>query len=103
MVQKLQSLAIAYYDRHQIGSMLSRVAHDSEALHGLIHQITGGFLLQIVQLIGVGAMLVWLNAELAMYTLIPVPLVFLVHGSFGKRYTQSTTGFGTHRPNKCRS
>ncbi len=77
MVQKLQSLAIAYYDRHQIGSMLSRVAHDSEALHGLIHQITGGFLLQIVQLIGVGAMLVWLNAELAMYTLIPVPLVFL--------------------------
>ncbi len=77
MVQKLQSLAIAYYDRHQIGSMLSRVAHDSEVLHGLMHQLTGGFLLQIVQLFGVGAMLVWLNPTLAMYTLIPVPLVFI--------------------------
>jgi ATP-binding cassette subfamily B protein len=76
MVEKLQSLAVAYYDRHQIGSMMSRVAHDSEVLHGLMHQLTGGFLLQTVQLFGVGAMLVGLNPKLAMYTLIPVPLVF---------------------------
>ena len=77
MVNKLQSLSIAYYDRHQVGSMISRVAHDSEALHGLMHQITGGFLLQIVQLVGVGAMLVWINPKLALFTLIPVPLVIL--------------------------
>ncbi len=77
MVERLQKLAVAYYDRHQVGSMLSRVAHDSEVLHGLMHQFTGGFLLQIVQLFGVGAMLLWINPKLAMYTLIPVPLVFL--------------------------
>ncbi len=77
MVEKLQKLAVAYYDRHQVGSMLSRVAHDSEVLHGLMHQFTGGFLLQIVQLLGVGAMLLWINPKLAMFTLIPVPLVFL--------------------------
>ncbi len=77
MVKKLQSLSVAYYDRHQVGSMISRVAHDSEVLHGLMHQITGGFLLQIVQLVGVGAMLVWINPKLALFTLIPVPLVIL--------------------------
>ena len=77
MVHKLQNLSIAYYDRHQVGSMISRVAHDSEVLHGLMHQLTGGFLLQIVQLIGVGAMLVWINPKLALFTLIPVPLVIL--------------------------
>jgi len=77
MVRKLQGLSVAYYDRHQVGSMISRVAHDSEVLHGLMHQITGGFLLQIVQLVGVGAMLVWINPKLAAYTLIPVPLVIL--------------------------
>lgn len=77
MVRKLQQLAIVYFDRHQVGSTLSRVAHDSEVLHGMMHQITGGFLLQTVQLFGVGAMLLWLNPKLAMYTLIPVPLVFL--------------------------
>jgi len=77
MVTKLQSLSIAYYDRHQVGSMISRVAHDSEVLHGFMHQLTGGFLLQIVQLVGVGAMLVWINPKLALFTLIPVPLVIL--------------------------
>jgi ATP-binding cassette subfamily B protein len=77
MVTKLQNLSIAYYDRHQVGSMISRVAHDSEVLHGLMQQLTGGFLLQIVQLIGVGAMLVWINPKLALFTLIPVPLVIL--------------------------
>lgn len=77
MVQKLQNLAVAYYDRHQVGSMISRVAHDSEVLQGLMHQLTGGFLLQTVQLFGVGAMLVWLNPKLALFTLIPVPLVFV--------------------------
>jgi ATP-binding cassette subfamily B protein len=76
-VRKLQSLSVAYYDRHQVGSMISRVAHDSEVLHGLMHQLTGGFLLQIVQLVGVGAMLVWINPKLALFTLIPVPLVIL--------------------------
>ena len=77
MVRKLQGLSVAYYDRHQVGSMISRVSHDSEVLHGLMHQITGGFLLQIVQLVAVGAMLVWINPKLALYTLIPVPLVIL--------------------------
>ena len=77
MVQKLQQLAVVYYDRHQVGSTLSRVAHDSEVLHGMLHQITGGFLLQTVQLFGVGAMLIWINPKLALFTLIPVPLVFM--------------------------
>ncbi len=85
MVTKLQSLAVSYYDRHQVGSMLSRVAHDSEALHGLMHQITGGFLLQVVQLVGVGAMLLWIHPKLAMFTLIPIPLVFLGSWVFWKR------------------
>ncbi len=85
MVRKLQNLAIVYYDRHQVGSTISRVAHDSEVLHGLMHQLTGGFLLQIVQLFGVGAMLVWLNPKLALFTLIPVPLVFLGSWVFWKK------------------
>ncbi len=77
MVDKLQSLSVAYYDRHQVSSMISRVAHDSEVLHGLVQQFTGGVLLPIVQLVAVGAMLFWINPELAAYTLIPVPLVIL--------------------------
>ncbi len=84
MVDKLQSLSVAYYDRHQVSSMISRVAHDSEVLHGLMHQFTGGFLLQIVQLLAVGIMLFWINPKLAALTLIPVPLVILGSWVFWK-------------------
>jgi ATP-binding cassette subfamily B protein len=75
LVRKLHSLGVDYYDRHQVGSLVSRVAYDSEVLHGLLQQITGGFLLQIVQVVAVGAMLFTLNPTLALYTLIPAPLV----------------------------
>jgi ATP-binding cassette subfamily B protein len=75
LVQKLHSLGVGYYDRHQVGSLTSRVAYDSEVIHSLLNQITGGFLLQIVQVIAVGLMLFTLNPKLALLTLIPAPLV----------------------------
>ena len=75
LVRKLHALGVGYYDRHQVGSLVSRVAYDSEVLHTLLQQITGGFLLQLVQVIAVGAMLFTLNPTLAVYILIPTPLV----------------------------
>ncbi|MCC6492938.1 MAG: DUF1854 domain-containing protein [Pirellulales bacterium] len=80
LVEKLHALGLSYYDRHQVGSITSRVAYDSEVIQSLLQQITGGFLLQIVQVTAVGVMLFTLNPKLAMYTLIPAPLV--IAGSF---------------------
>ncbi|MFM7150587.1 MAG: ABC transporter ATP-binding protein, partial [Gemmataceae bacterium] len=85
LVEKLQGLAVDFYDRHPAGVLVSRVAHDTEAMYGLIHQLTGGFLLQILQVIGVGIMLFTLNAKLALWTLIPMPLVFYGSWFFWKR------------------
>jgi ATP-binding cassette, subfamily B, bacterial len=75
LVHKLHELGAVYYDRHAVGSLVSRVAYDSEVLHSLLQQITGGFLLQIFQVVAVGVMLFTLNPKLATYTLIPAPLV----------------------------
>jgi ATP-binding cassette, subfamily B, bacterial len=80
MVDKLQKLSVDFYDRQPVGVLMSRVAHDTEALYGLVHQFTSGFLLQILQVIGVGVMLFTLNAKLALWTLIPMPLV--LYGSW---------------------
>ena len=85
MVTKLNTLSVSYFDRHNTGSIISRVSHDSEALHGLMHQFTGGFLLQAVKLFGVGIMLMVINPKLAMFTLIPVPFVFLASWVFWNR------------------
>ena len=85
LVEKLHSLGLGYYDRHQVGSLTSRVAYDSEVIQSLLQQITGGFLLQIVQVTAVGIMLFTLNPKLAVYTLIPAPLVIAGSWFFWKR------------------
>ncbi len=85
LVEKLHALGLEYYDRHQVGAITSRVAYDSEVIQSLLHQITGGFLLQIVQVTAVGVMLMTLNPKLAMYTLIPAPLVIVGSWFFWNR------------------
>jgi ATP-binding cassette subfamily B protein len=85
LVEKLHSLGLGYYDRHQVGALTSRVAYDSEVIQSLLQQITGGFLLQIVQVTAVGAMLFTLNPKLALFTLIPAPLVVIGSWYFWKR------------------
>ncbi len=61
------------------------MAYDSEVIQSLLQQITGGFLLQIVQVTAVGVMLFTLNPKLAVYTLIPAPLVIAGSWFFWKR------------------
>jgi ATP-binding cassette subfamily B protein len=85
MVAKLHSLGLGYYDRHQVGSLTSRVAYDSEVVQSLLQQVTGGFLLQIVQVVAVGIMMFTINPKLALYTLIPTPLVIGGSWFFWKR------------------
>jgi ATP-binding cassette subfamily B protein len=75
LVRKLHALGVGYYDRHQVNSLVNRAVYDSEVVHTLLQQVTGGFLLQIVQVVAVGVMLFTLNPKLALFTLIPAPLV----------------------------
>jgi ATP-binding cassette subfamily B protein len=50
MVEKLQRLSVSYHDRNQVGMLMSRVSYDTEAMHTFMHQVSGGFLLQVMQL-----------------------------------------------------
>ena len=85
LVQKLHKQGIGYFDRHETGALTNRVVNDSEVLHSLVQQVTGGFLLQIVVVVAVGAMLFLLNPKLAILTLIPAPLVFAGSMFFWRR------------------
>ena len=80
LMAHLQQLSIGYYDRQQVGSLVGRVAYDTEALHGFVGQLTGGFLFQLLMVLFVGAMMFYINSKLAFFTLIPAPLVMA--GSF---------------------
>jgi ATP-binding cassette subfamily B protein len=87
LVKKLNSLPLAFYDRRQVGILMSHVAYDTETLHTLVYHLTSGFLLQSLQLAGIGVMLAYLNAKLAFITLLPMPLI--IAGSwYFTRYLQ---------------
>ena len=75
LYQHLQSLSVRYYDKNQVGSLMTRVAHDVEELQGFIWQLTNGFLYNILIIVGVLVVLFTMDAMLALFVLIPVPFV----------------------------
>lgn len=87
LVAKLNELPLAFYDQNQVGVLMSQVAYDTETLHTLVHHMTSGFLLQSLQLVGIGVMLLCLNAKLAVVTLLPMPLI-LAGSWYFTRYLQ---------------
>ena len=90
MVDKLERLSVSFHDRNQVGLLMSRVAYDTEAMHTFMHHLSGGVLLQVLQLVAIGVMLFVLNPKLALLTLLPTPLVLLACWFFCKHlYTRN--------------
>ena len=55
LVCKLSELPLSFYDKNQVGMLMSQVAYDTETLHTLVYHATSGVLLQALQLAGIGA------------------------------------------------
>ena len=70
----LNRLPVDYFDKNQIGRLMTRVNQDTAELQGLVSQMTG-FALNIMLVIGIGAVLFTMSPSLGLYVLIPTPLV----------------------------
>jgi ATP-binding cassette subfamily B protein len=82
LVRKLNDLPLSFHDRNQVGVLMSRVSYDTETFHTLVHHMTGGLLLQMMQLVGIGVMLFYLNAKLALITMLPMPFILIASAYF---------------------
>jgi ATP-binding cassette, subfamily B, bacterial len=81
----LQFLSLSFYSQHSTGRIMTRVTSDTERMRGFI---TSGFqdmVIAILTLIGIGAMLLWLNWQLALLALIPTPIMLIVTQIYRKR------------------
>lgn len=81
----LSRLGVEYFDRYNVGQLMTRVATDTEQMKGFVHQLTTGFLAQIITVVSVGGMLFALNWKLALVTLLPAPLVIMSALFFWRR------------------
>ncbi len=90
LYDKLQRLSVNYYDQRATGDLMTRVIDDVNAVERvLIDGIEQGST-AILMIIGVGAMLFAFNAQLALWSLLPIPVLaagaFLYTTTAHKRY-----------------
>jgi len=75
IVRKLENLGLAYYSRHETGSLVGRTAYDTDAIQGFLTQITSGFVMQFLLVVFSFGMMFSLEPRLALWAVVPAPLV----------------------------
>ncbi len=71
---RLQELSLGYYDKRQVGSLMSRVTQDVNELQQFLVQGITFFLVNTLTILGILVILLLSNWKLTLLTLIPVPL-----------------------------
>jgi ATP-binding cassette subfamily B multidrug efflux pump len=81
----LQALSMAYHDHHKVGDLMSRVTNDSEAINQVISNGLITFITNILTLGGIMISMFVLNWQLAIGTLILLPLMVTTTGVITRR------------------
>jgi ATP-binding cassette subfamily B multidrug efflux pump len=74
----LQILSMAYHDHHKVGDLMSRVTNDSEAINQVLSNGLITFITNILTLGGIMVSMFALNWQLAIGTLILLPLMVFI-------------------------
>ena len=77
LVEHLEKLSLSYYDKQSTGSLVGRVAYDTEAVQDFMTQLTSGFLMQIIMVVAAGFVMFSVEPHLAVWALLPAPFVVL--------------------------
>jgi ATP-binding cassette subfamily B protein len=82
--EHLQRLSLRFYEDKQTGQLMSRAINDSDLLEQLIAHAIPDVMVNVLMFIGVIAVLVSMNWQLALMSMIPVPLIVLGMRGYGK-------------------
>ena len=82
--EKAQYLPLSFYDKISTGSVINRVNSDAGVIQTFIMKITQEAVVQAFTLIGLVAIMFGMSWKLALFSLIPVPIVVVVGRLFGK-------------------
>jgi ATP-binding cassette subfamily B protein len=85
VLTRLTHLSVDYYDRHSVGQLISRAGYDTGAFRDFVKHMAQGYLAQILVLIVTGIMLFSISWQLALWTLLPAPLVILASTFYWRR------------------
>ena len=81
----LQMLSMAYHDQHKVGDLMSRVTNNSEAINNVLSNGLINFITNILTLGGIMVSMFFLNWQLAIGTLVLLPLMVYITGLITRR------------------
>ena len=73
--EHLQKLSLRFYSDKQTGQLMSRTVNDSDMFESLIAHAIPDVLVNTLTFVGVSIMLVMINGQLMLLSLLPIPLV----------------------------
>ena len=77
MFGRLQRLPVSFFDRTPTGRVMTRLTSDVEALQDLISSGLVSTVGSVATLVGISAVLLWMDARLALVTFAVLPALFL--------------------------
>ncbi|NLE44796.1 MAG: ABC transporter ATP-binding protein [Chloroflexi bacterium] len=80
----LQRLSLRFYEDKQTGQLMSRLVNDSDLFESLIAHAVPDVLVNVLTFVAVSVVLVRLNWQLMLLSLLPVPLLVLAVRGFSK-------------------
>ncbi len=85
LYQHLQYLSLRFYDKRQLGSVISRVNQDTSRLQDFLVWGSQDLAINIMLIVGIGIMLFVLDPRLALIVCIPAPFVSILSAAFWRR------------------
>ena len=82
--EHLQRLSLRFYEDKQTGQLMSRMVNDTDLLERLIAHAIPDVMVNALMLIGVTVVLISMNWQLALLSIIPIPLIALAMRGFPK-------------------
>ena len=74
----LQTLSLRFFDTHPHGDLMSRLTNDVENVNVVLSESATQLVSGVLSLIGVSAMMLWINPYLALVSLVTLPFMVLV-------------------------
>ncbi|MQR96417.1 ATP-binding cassette domain-containing protein [Fictibacillus phosphorivorans] len=86
---KVHSLGLKFFDRTPVGSLVSRITNDTEAVKDLYVSVLSTFVQNIVFLFGIFGFMFYLNVKLALFCLGILPFIVLIMWLYRKYSSRS--------------
>jgi ATP-binding cassette subfamily B protein len=85
LFEKMQALSLSFYDKRNVGSLMSRMTNDTGALYDVLVDGIPVVLNQVALLIGIPIALLLMNWPIAIWVILPLPFVFYAVRWFRRR------------------